>query len=207
MENNKNIALISKKDLSLVSDNTLNEKQLDFILKRTPKQFLKTRPAKGGGTWTYVSGGYVKKVLNLMFGFDWDFEILEEKIISKEVVVKGKLTVRSNGKTIIKMQYGNKDIIYRKGTEEPLSIGNDMKAAATDSLKKCASELGIAADVYNSQEFKEIRVVEAQKRDHLIDRVQQMLNDCQTIVDLEMLQNANPDIDIKLIEKRRKELC
>jgi hypothetical protein len=56
------------------------------------------------------------------------------------------------------MQFGNKDIICKKGTDIPLSIGNDLKAAATDALKKCAAELGIAADIYNKQDFKEINV-------------------------------------------------
>jgi hypothetical protein len=33
-----------------------------------------------------------------------------------------------------------------------------MKAAATDALKKCAAELGIASDVYGKNEFKEIKM-------------------------------------------------
>ena len=158
-----NLALISAEDLSLVDDNSLNANQLAQILKRTPKAYVRKRPAKGGGTWDYVSGGYVKKVLNLMFGWDWDFEVLEDKIMHDEAIVKGRLTCRSNGRTIIKTQYGNKDIMYKRGTDEngnrvPLSIGNDLKSAATDCLKKCAAEIGIAADIYNKDEFKEIQV-------------------------------------------------
>ena len=137
MKNTK-LATIDVNDLSLVDSNSLNEKQLKIILKKTPQQYVKKRPARGGGQWEYVTGGYVKKCLNLMFGWDWDFEIIDEKILieSKEVVVKGRLTCRSNGRTIVKMQYGNKDIIFKKNSTEPLSIGNDMKAAATDALKK-----------------------------------------------------------------------
>lgn len=157
------LALIEASELSLVDNNNLNDKQLALILKRTPAQYVKTRPAKGGGTWDYVPGGYMKKILNLMFGWDWDFEIMDEKIMHGEVIVKGKLTCRSNGKEIVKMQYGNKDIMYRKlqqGEAErvPLSIGNDLKSAATDALKKCAAEIGIAADIYNKDDFKEVKV-------------------------------------------------
>ena len=36
-----------------------------------------------------------------------------------------------------------------------LDFGNDLKGAATDSMKKCASMLGIASDVYGKAEFKE----------------------------------------------------
>lgn len=167
MTEEKDLALISAEDLSLVEENGLNENQLALILKKTPKQYVHKRPAKGGGDWDYVTGGYVKKCLNLMFGWDWDFEILDEKIIHGEAIVKGKLTCRSNGKTIVKMQFGNKDIVYKKQNSEeiskgferiPLSIGNDLKSAATDCLKKCASEIGIASDIYNKEDFREIRV-------------------------------------------------
>lgn len=159
MSENK-LALVDANDLSLVEDNSLNAQQLKIILKKTPKNYVKTRPAKGGGTWEYVTGGYVKKCLNLMFGWDWDFEIIDEKIMieAKEVVVKGRLTCRSGGKTIVKMQFGNKDIMFKRGSETPLSIGNDLKSASTDALKKCASEIGIAADIYNKEDFKEVLV-------------------------------------------------
>lgn len=161
------LALIDKTELSLVKENSLNEHQLAQILKRTPAQYIKKRPAKGGGTWDYVTGGYVRKVLNLMFGWDWDFEILEHAIIGNEAVVKGRLTCRTNGKQIVKTQFGNKEIIFKKQTQDeitkgldkiPLSIGNDLKAAATDALKKCAAEIGIAADIYNKEDFNEVIV-------------------------------------------------
>jgi len=157
------LALVEPEDLSFVENNSMNAEQLKFILKRTPEQYIKERPAKGGGKWQYVTGGYVKKCLNLMFGWDWDFEILEDKILHDEAIVKGRLTCRTNGKTIIKTQYGNKDVIYRKQSDPtqpkiPLSIGNDLKAAATDCLKKCAAEIGIAADIYNAEDFREVNV-------------------------------------------------
>lgn len=160
---NNNLALIDESELSLAGENNLNNKQLQLILKRTPEHYVRERPAKGGGKWRYVTAGYMKKCLNLMFGWDWDFEILDEKILHGEVIVKGRLTCRSGGKTIVKTQYGNKDIMYRKETDKdgnkvPLSIGNDMKSAASDCLKKCASEVGIAADIYNAEEFKEVLV-------------------------------------------------
>jgi len=106
------IVKIDQDELSLVEHNSLNKNQLSHILKKTPSKYIKERPAKGGGKWKYVTGGYVKKCLNLMFGWDWDFEIIDEQIHLEagEIIVKGKLTCRTNGHTIIKMQYGNKDI-------------------------------------------------------------------------------------------------
>lgn len=162
------IIKIEAKELSLVENNSLNANQLALLLKKTPKQYVHTRPAKGGGTWDYVSGGYVRKVLNLMFGWDWDFEVVSEQVVGKQVIVKGKLTCRVNNRQIVKMQFGCKEIICRKGIDEALNLGNDFKAAATDALKKCAAELGIAADIYNKQDFKEI-TVNTQSNDQVND--------------------------------------
>lgn len=157
--NDKKLALVNPDDLSLVDENSLNPQQLKLLLTRTPQQYIRQRPAKGGGVWNYVTGGYFKKVLNLMFGWRWSFEIVNSKIEHGEVVVCGKLICTTHdGFNIVKMQYGNKEIVYKKGTEKPLSIGNDYKAAATDALKKCSSELGICADVYNGDEFREVNV-------------------------------------------------
>ena len=153
----KVIPLVQPEQLSLVENNTLTAKQLQHLLKHTPPQYIHTRPAKGGGVWEYVSGGYVRKVLNLMFGWNWSFEIIDEKILHGEVVVKGKLTCTSNGTSRV-----------------PLSIGNDLKAAATDALKKCAAEIGIAADIYNKQDFKAVNV----------DVSENTLQDVQELYDL-----------------------
>lgn len=157
----QDLALITIEEVNKSGELALNNEQLNLILSKTPEQYVKQRPAKGGGTWDYVTGGYVKKKLNLMFGWLWNFEIVDERIeiAAKEVIVKGRLTCEVNGKQIVKMQYGNKDIIFRRGTEIPLSIGNDLKAAATDCLKKCAAELGIAADIYNKEDFHAVKVV------------------------------------------------
>lgn len=154
------VAKISKEDLSLVSNNLLNEKQLGLLLSRTPKAYIKSRPGKGGGTWNYVSGTYIRKVLNLMFGWNWDFEVMHQEVMHGEAIVKGRLTCRIGNKQIVKMQFGNKEVMCKKGTDTPLSIGNDLKAAATDALKKCATELGISSDVYAPNEFREVSVLQ-----------------------------------------------
>src|SRR5690606_15867471 len=150
------LALIKPSEIAKVENNALNAFQLQTLLKRTPKQYVKERPAKGGGKWKIVTGGYVKKVLNLMSGRDRDIEVVSKQVAVGQVIVNGKLTCRRNGKENVKMQFGKKDVVFKKGTQDPLDIGNDFKAAATDALKKCAAELGIAADIYNAEEFREV---------------------------------------------------
>lgn len=188
------IIKIDAQELSLVESNALTANQLKLLFKRTPTKFIKTRPAKGGGVWDYVSGGYIRKVLNLMFGWDWDFEVMNEQIIGNQVLVKGKLTCRVGSRSIVKMQFGGKEIMYRKGTQDPLNIANDFKAATTDCLKKCAAELGIASDVYSKEEFKELNVTttsydainDAKER----NRVLNFMSSCKKIEDLQTVKET-----------------
>jgi hypothetical protein len=200
MEENK-LALVREEDLSLMGENNLNANQLALILQKTPAQYVHQRPAKGGGVWDYVTGGYVKKCLNLMFGWDWDFEILDEKILYGEAIVKGKLTCRSNGKTIIKTQFGNKDIVFKKQTADeiakgaeriPLSIGNDLKSATTDCLKKCASEIGLASDIYNKEDFNESKIVTDDDLLQIFEKLKSLFESNTDLI---------PSIDFGTIEK------
>jgi hypothetical protein len=126
----------------------LNQAQLEFIGQKTPKQFIKTRPGPGGIQLSYVEVGYVINILNQVFGFDWDFRILDQQIGKMQVWVRGELTVRVKEHSVIKGQYGGAAIKTNRSTGEPISIADDLKAAASDSLKKCASMLGIAGDIY-----------------------------------------------------------
>ena len=206
--------LINEEELALVDNNALNAPQLDFLLKRTPKSQVKKRPGKGGGEWEYVKVGYMIKVLNYMFGWDWDFEIIKDNYdmcamgTVNEMYVLGKLTCRSGGREIVKMQYGNKDVTFKKEGGF-LSLGNDLKAAASDALKKCASKIGIAADIYNKNEFKEVRIdVREERKEALL----KLINEAQTTLKLEDIYEAhkkeiNQHPVLKgAVNKRNKEL-
>ena len=198
-------------ELSLAFDNSLNAKQLQLLLKKTPSQYVRQRPAKGGGVWHYVSGSYVRKVLNLMFGWDWDFEVLSEMIQGNQVIVKGKLTCRVNGRTIIKTQFGCKEIMMRKGTNEPLNLGNDFKSATTDALKKCSAEIGIAGDIYGKDEFKEIDVIQDDLSSEAIhnskekERVIKHIENATTIQSLRQVQHLAIKYELEIMYDKKQE--
>lgn len=126
----------------------LNKAQLAFITQKTPKQFIKQRIGPGGLMVSYVEVGYVINVLNQCFGWDWSFRILDQQVGKKQVWVRGELSLRILGHEIVKGQYGGADIKFSKSSGEPISIADDLKAAGSDCLKKCASMLGIAGDIY-----------------------------------------------------------
>lgn len=156
-------ALMKQKGkLMLVTNSPISSKQVLQIFQKTPPQHIKTRPAKGGGTWDYVTGVYIKKVLNFVFGWLWSFQIIDKGVQGDQVWVQGRLTI-NNPKNpteamIVKEQFGRADIKFKKDSKIMLDYGNDLKAAASDALKKCAAELGIASDVYGKAEFKEIGI-------------------------------------------------
>lgn len=126
----------------------LNQAQLEFITQKTPPQFVKERPGPGGISLKYVEVGYVINVLNQVFGYDWDFRILDQQIGNTQVWVRGELSFRLKGHQIVKGQYGGSDIKFNRSNNETISIADDLKAAASDCLKKCASMIGIAGDIY-----------------------------------------------------------
>jgi hypothetical protein len=158
-------------------DSNLTESQVQKFFTATPKEKIKTRPAKGGGYWDYVAGSYVTQVLNSLFGFHWSFEIvtpLSEALTTAKsgtVVVQGRLKVKIGDDWITKEQYGRKELVFKKGTNDPLDFGNDMKAAATDAKKKCASELGLFADVYAQEDFFEATVIADQVDEDKVNEI------------------------------------
>lgn len=125
-----------------------NEKELIQWLQRheTPLKMVDIREGRGGKTFYYVRHQYITEKLNQLCRFDWDFEVLRERMDEDCVTVLGQLTLRVAGCIIRKSQYGSSDV-KRSRDGKPLSIGDDFKAAASDSLKKCASLVGLGLDL------------------------------------------------------------
>lgn len=123
--------------------------------QRTPENEIRTRPGRGGKPLKYTDGAYVIRTLNEAFGWDWDFVSDNEQLIEFggapfEVKVRGTLTVRYKGLSVTKTQFGCQPIEMLSNGTKPVSIGDAYKGAATDAMKKCASLLGIALDLYDS---------------------------------------------------------
>lgn len=136
-----------KKEITITPGLTVKQTQL--IYQKTDPKYVKTRPGPKGMTLSYVEVGYIIKCLNDIFGFFWNFEITNQEVGNHQVVVRGKLTIPvSPNYSIVKENYGGAEIKKYEESKLPIDIANDMKAAASDCLKKCASMLGIAQDLY-----------------------------------------------------------
>lgn len=130
----------------------LNPSQISLIKNKTPKEYLKQRQGRGGKILHYVETSYVINQLNQIFGFKWDFEITESSRVDNQIIVLGKLTVKGkDDETIIKTQYGGAKVKKTKEDKKIIDLADDYKAAASDCLKKCASLIGIALDVFSGE--------------------------------------------------------
>ena len=145
--------LIKKEENQLTPPKTL----YTVLNKKTPAKFIKKRVGRGGKYFDYVETGFVIEQLNKAFNNMWDFEIVDKQIGQDKIWVLGKLTVKFitpfGIQTISKSQFGGSDVKRSNGVV--IDIGDDLKAAASDSLKKCASLLGIAKDVYFKEDYSE----------------------------------------------------
>jgi hypothetical protein len=98
-------------------------------------------------TLDYIQGHAVIQRLNEAFEAEWSFAILKNEVLKEtdEVIVLGELRACS----VVKTQFGSSKITGAKNSGEPISLADDYKAAATDSLKKCATMFGVGLHLYN----------------------------------------------------------
>ena len=107
----------------------LNQNQIQKLWNSTNPKYKYSRPAKGGGQWTYVKASYVRKVLDSVFGFNWDFDVETSLAEAYEVakvtgtcIVKGTLTGRvwfdGNWVSIKKTQFGRADVKFKRELQD-----------------------------------------------------------------------------------------
>jgi hypothetical protein len=92
----------------------------------------------------------------------WRLEAIESQVDMKlfSVSILAMISIRDEkGEWIGKTQFGDATMVIEKNTEIPKSqaVMDAKKKAMSDAMKKCASLLGVASDVYQSR----IRVVKA----------------------------------------------
>lgn len=110
---------------------------------------IKRREGNFGKTLDYVEGHSIIQRLNNAFEADWSFSILKHEVLQEtdEVVVLGELS--ANG--IVKTQFGSSRRTRARENGEMVSLSDDLKAAATDALKKAATLLGVGLHLYSSE--------------------------------------------------------
>jgi hypothetical protein len=96
------------------------------------------------GLLDYVEGHSVIQRLNDALDGGWSFEITHHEVREDEVIVLGKLTAE----TVTKMAFGASQVTRERESGQLVSLGDDLKAASTDAMKKCATFLGVGLHLY-----------------------------------------------------------
>lgn len=119
----------------------------DVLERPFPRELIRHRPGRRGESLAYVEGHAVIARLNEAFDSRWSFEIVREIVRDEEVVVLGGLSAEG----VTKNAFGSSAITRSSEDGSTVCLGDDLKAAATDALKKAASLLGVALDLYQVQ--------------------------------------------------------
>lgn len=107
---------------------------------------LRSRRATSGKSLTYVeTHAYIER-LNEAYDGRWDFEVLEHQVLDTEVVVLGRLVADG----VTKTAFGGSNRTVSRDSGEAISLADDLKAAASDALKKCCSLLGLGLHLYGA---------------------------------------------------------
>jgi len=149
---NQKIMSIDEKDLSIshikdaLQGITKQHKKVSKI--ETPRGFVKKKLG-----FDYVELSYMKSIANEQFpGWSWTI-IKSEALGSEAYVVHGRLKWFDNGVWREGDMVAAHRIQKKRGTNEFVDVGNDLKSANTDTMKKAFNVyMDIAADVYRSED-------------------------------------------------------
>ena len=164
MSNNK--VVLSEASFTSVSDSiklAITNKHKSVSRIKTPKPFIKKKMGLD-----YVEFSYMREIADKEYpGWSWTIE-KTEVLGSEAFVVHGRLTWHDEGIWRKADMVAAHRIQKKRGTNEFVDIGNDVKAANTDCIKKAFNMyLNIADDVYRNQ-VEDLELSDEQKHELLV---------------------------------------
>jgi hypothetical protein len=136
-----------------------NKKLTDTLMRPLPKEALKKHPSRS--YLTTINPIYVTDRLNEAFGVGgWQFtpEVVQDDTNPKMIIMRGTLTADKHNIKVI--QFGGNDNDDR---------GDAYKGASTDALTKCASYLGVGAEVWRNGKPAEVELTKEVDKDILAE--------------------------------------
>ena len=104
---------------------------------------IRTRQGRNGLTLAYVEVGDVIERLNSALP-SWSFEVVSHQVLDDEVVVHARLRAGD----VVKEDFGAHEVTKSRQDGSTVCVGDDLKSAASDALKRCARLMGVALDLY-----------------------------------------------------------
>jgi hypothetical protein len=165
MSNNNELIVVDQKMLEATDTIRLaiTEKHKKVSRIKTPKPFIKKKMGLD-----YVEFSYMRDVADKEFpGWSWTIE-KTEVLGSEAFVVQGRLSWYDEGIWRKADMVAAHRIQKKRGTNEFVDIGNDVKASNTDCIKKAFNMyLNIADDVYRNQ-VEDLELSDEQKNEILV---------------------------------------
>ena len=144
------------------SKEEINESKTFYekLTDKFPEKFLKRRILNEGTKdekiVEYIGGDKVVERLNDVVGVsNWSFTI-SDRIIDVDIgqiAILGRLVVTRDGVETVREQWGS-SVIETYSNGRVVCLGDNIKAATTDALKKCATLIGIGLYLYDSESMK-----------------------------------------------------
>ena len=140
---------------------TIKHKKVSFM--KTPKPYIKQKQGMD-----YVEYSYMREVADKEWpGWSWEI-VRTENLGSAAYVVHGRLKWYDEGIWRTGDMVAAHRIQVKRGTGEFVDIGNDVKAANTDAIKKAFNMyMNIADDVYRNQ-IEDMELSDEEKNDILV---------------------------------------
>ena len=125
----------------------LTQQAKTVIERPLPKDKIKQRPGKAGMTFDFVTPDFIINLLNEAFDYRWNTDVFHQSMYGDTAVVGLNLTVwDAEGNAINKAQFGSCDVGRGMGP------GEAFKGAASDAMKKTATLLGVALELYSDDD-------------------------------------------------------
>jgi hypothetical protein len=201
MSNNNEIIVVDQKILEATNTMrvAITEKHKKVSRIKTPKPFIKKKMGLD-----YVEFSYMRDVADKEFpGWSWTIE-KTEVLGSEAFVVQGRLSWYDEGIWRKADMVAAHRIQKKRGTNEFVDIGNDVKASNTDCIKKAFNMyLNIADDVYRNQ-VEDLELSDEQKNEILVlagDVSEERMEQVHDLIKEQAINTANFNSSMRKLDR------
>tara|TARA_R100001463_G_scaffold1268_1_gene5596 strand:- start:549 stop:1166 length:618 start_codon:yes stop_codon:yes gene_type:complete len=170
---------------------------------KTPKPFIKKKMGM-----EYVEYSYMREIADKEFP-GWSWKVVSTEVLGSEAyVVHGRLKFYDEGIWRECDVTASHRIQKQRGTNDFVDIGNDVKAANTDAIKKAFNMyMNIADDVYRNQ-VDDLELSDLEKSDILVlasEISEEKLEQIKELIEDDTINTANYKASFAKLEREIKE--
>ena len=194
IENLESIELVRK---------AITDKHKNVSNIKTPKPFIKKKMGM-----EYVEYSYMREIADKEFP-GWSWKVVNTEVLGSEAyVVHGRLKFYDEGIWRECDVTASHRIQKQRGTNDFVDIGNDVKAANTDAIKKAFNMyMNIADDVYRNQ-VDDLELSDLEKSDILVlasEISEEKLEQIKKLIEDDTINTANYKASFAKLEREVKE--